>query len=515
MIVVDAGHGGTDPGASGNGIVEKDYTLDISKYIANRLEQLGVPVTLTRSTDETLTPEERASRILNAYGNNPEVVVISNHLNSGGGDGAEAIYALRNKDTLSRIILEEIAKEGQNIRKWYQRRLPSDTAQDYYFIHRNTGVTEPVIVEYGFVDNVSDANLIKSRWEDLAEAVVRAITIYKGIPYDKGIDEGIYVVEKGDTLWSIAKKFNVGVDEIKSLNGLTSNTVSIGQHLKIPGYVPPAEANITYVVQKGDSLWSIATAYNTTVDELKKANNLTSNTLSVGQTLNIPTPSGGITPTPPIVTPTPIEPGENTYNVRSGDTLWSIANKYGVTVDELRNLNDLKTDALTLNQVLLIPVKEPSLPSSQTYTVRSGDNLYLIANRYGITVDELKKANNLTTNTLSIGQVLTIPTSGAAVPSETTTYTVAKGDSLYSIASRYGTTAQELIKLNNLSSSLLSIGQTLKIPATAPIGKTYVVRSGDSLWTIANKFNVTVNELRIANKLTTDLLSIGQTLQIP
>jgi N-acetylmuramoyl-L-alanine amidase len=86
MIVVDAGHGGSDPGASGNGIVEKNYTLDISKYMAQRFEELGVPVALTRSTDETLTPEERVARVLNAFGNKPDVVVISNHLNSGGED---------------------------------------------------------------------------------------------------------------------------------------------------------------------------------------------------------------------------------------------------------------------------------------------------------------------------------------------------------------------------------------------------------------------------------------------
>lgn len=86
MIVIDAGHGGNDPGTIANNMVEKNYTLDISKYLAQRFEELGVPVTLTRTTDETLTPEERVSRILNAYGNNPEVLVISNHLNAGGGD---------------------------------------------------------------------------------------------------------------------------------------------------------------------------------------------------------------------------------------------------------------------------------------------------------------------------------------------------------------------------------------------------------------------------------------------
>lgn len=418
------------------------------------------------------------------------------------------IYALRNKDTLARIILEEMAKEGQNIRKWYQRRLPSNTALDYYFIHRNTGVTEPVIVEYGFLDNQEDANFIRNNWQRLAEAVVRAVAIYKGIPYDKGIEEGQYIVQKGDTLWSIAKKFNVGVTELKNINNLTTNTISVGQSLKIPGYVPPEEATTTYIVQKGDSLWSIATAYKTTVADLMKANNLTSTALSIGQELTIPGPE--VTPPPPPVTPIPIEPGENTYTVKAGDTLWSIANRFGVSVAELRNLNDLSSDALALGQVLLIPVKEPTVPSEKRYTVVSGDSLYSIASRFNVTVDQLKKANNLTNNNLSIGQVLIIPTSEILPPSETTTYTVVKGDSLYSIASRYGTTTQELMRLNNLSSSLLSVGQTLIVPATSPSGKTYVVRSGDSLWTIANKFNVTVNELRIANKLTTDLLSIGQ-----
>jgi N-acetylmuramoyl-L-alanine amidase len=88
MIVIDAGHGGTDPGTSGNGIIEKDYTLDISLYMAELFRELGVPVTLTRTTDETLTPDERVLRIMNAYGNNPDVIVVSNHLNAGGADGS-------------------------------------------------------------------------------------------------------------------------------------------------------------------------------------------------------------------------------------------------------------------------------------------------------------------------------------------------------------------------------------------------------------------------------------------
>ena len=85
-IVIDAGHGGNDPGAVGNGITEKDYTLKISQYMANRLRDLGADVTLTRNVDETLSPTDRVNRVLNAYGDSKDVVVISNHINAGGGD---------------------------------------------------------------------------------------------------------------------------------------------------------------------------------------------------------------------------------------------------------------------------------------------------------------------------------------------------------------------------------------------------------------------------------------------
>lgn len=85
MIVIDAGHGGNDPGSVGNGIVEKDLNLDISKYMYDRFKELGIPVKVTRTGDETLSPEERVNRINNAYGAKPNVIVLSNHINAGGG----------------------------------------------------------------------------------------------------------------------------------------------------------------------------------------------------------------------------------------------------------------------------------------------------------------------------------------------------------------------------------------------------------------------------------------------
>lgn len=81
-----ASHGGNDPGASGNGIIEKEYALKISQYIYDRLRQLGLDVKMTRTEDETLSPSERVNRVLNAFGNTSDVIVISNHINAGGGD---------------------------------------------------------------------------------------------------------------------------------------------------------------------------------------------------------------------------------------------------------------------------------------------------------------------------------------------------------------------------------------------------------------------------------------------
>lgn len=86
-IVIDPGHGGTDGGASGNGIIEKDLTLAISNYMYDRFRELGIPVVLTRTTDETLSPSERTTRSKNAFGANRDVILISNHINAGGGDG--------------------------------------------------------------------------------------------------------------------------------------------------------------------------------------------------------------------------------------------------------------------------------------------------------------------------------------------------------------------------------------------------------------------------------------------
>ena len=401
-IVVDAGHGGSDPGTSGNGLVEKEYTLKFADYLNRRFNELGANSTLVRSTDETVTPTERVNRILNAYGNSPDVLVISNHLNAGGSSGAEVIYALRNNDTLSKLILENLSKEGQSIRKAYQRRLPSDNSKDYYFIHRNTGVTEPIIIEYGFLDNKGDAERIKNNWEKYAEAVVKAVAEYKNIPYGESIPSTTYTEQRGDTLWNIAKKFNTNVNEIKRLNNLKSNVLYVGQTLRVPEYYKAEDTNISYVVKRGDSLYSIARQYGVNVNDLKRINNLTSDLLSIGQIINIPSSTTIVTPSED-----DIINEENTYIVQRGDTLWSISRKFGVSVDDIKNANNLTNEILTIGSTIVVPTGT-NTNNIIVYKVKRGDSLWALAREYNTTIDDIKKLNNLTSNILTIGSELQI-----------------------------------------------------------------------------------------------------------
>ncbi len=226
----------------------------------------------------------------------------------------------------------------------------------------------------------------------MAEAVVKAIAEYIGIPYKPESMEGYYRVQSGDTLWGIARKFGITVDELKAVNNLKDNSLSIGQLLFIPIEENDVSEGEIYIVKSGDTLYGIANKFNLTVDELKKLNNLTSNNLSIGQKLIVSMPSASA----------------STYTVVKGDTLYGIANKFGVSVDSIKSLNNLSSNNLSIGQVLKIPSLAND-NSKLTYTVKKGDSLYSISKTYNTTVDEIKRLNNLTSNNLSIGQTLILP----------------------------------------------------------------------------------------------------------
>lgn len=244
-----------------------------------------------------------------------------------------------------------------------------------------------------------------------------------------------------------------------------------------------------------------------TVSKLKELNNLNSNDLKVGDTLKVKE-------TEEVVVPT----GYTVHIVKSGDSLWSIARKYGVSVDTIKKTNGLTSNLLTLNQEILIPVEiENENDTEIIHTVKLGDTLYSISQLYNVSVGDIIKQNNLNSNTLTINQELIIPIDGVNVPdigSEYEKYIVKSGDNLYSIANKYKTTVDEIKSLNGLVSNTLSIGQELLIPYVSN-SIVYTIKSGDTLYAIAKKFNTTVDTIKTINGLTTNNLTAGQTLKVP
>ncbi len=301
-----------------------------------------------------------------------------------------------------------------------------------------------------------------------------------------------YSVSPGDTLWGLSKKFATSVDLIKSANKLSSDTLTIGQKLVIPKAI--------HTVQAGDTLYSLSKKYNTTVDSIKEANQMPSNTLSLNQKLIIPAILE--IPQTPAISETTANPNGVTHTVVAGDTLYSLAKKYHTTVDVLKKNNQLTSDVLSLGQLLTIPSTQseaptqgpttttPSLPD--TYTVVSGDNLYSIALKFGLTVEELRSRNQLVSDVLRIGQVLRISEKATSTPLSTvsfTTHRIQAGDSIWSLSIKYGIPQAELLQANGLTtSSMLSIGQELRIPVhNIPVKETVSPNHGELLnwWTEA------------------------------
>ena len=215
------------------------------------------------------------------------------------------------------------------------------------------------------------------------------------------------------------------------------------------------------------------------------------------------------------------------YTVKAGDTLWGISNQYGVNVSDLANLNNVTASTLKVGQVLTIPSKGGSNPDNMfMYKVIKGDSLYSIAKKYGTSVEEIKRINYLTSNNLVIGQVLRIPEmytkeEDMVLPSYIN-YKVVRGDTLYSIAKKFGVSVDSIIQDNSLKNNTLSVGQNLKIRSSSVeecfgedyiVDKKYVVVKGDSLYSISKKLGVSVDYLKNKNNLTSNLLSVGQILK--
>ena len=235
--------------------------------------------------------------------------------------------------------------------------------------------------------------------------MVKAVAEYAGYDYVKpgeiiDINKEIYIVKRGDTLYSIARDNNISVAELKKINNITNNTIYIGQELYLKNKIVEEEPNVNddiYVVKKGDTLYSISKKLNISIDTLKALNKLNTNEIYVGQQL--------------ILSNDKNTEEYDVYTVKKGDSLWSISQKYNISVKELIELNNLNNLTLQINQKLKVPktiIIEPEENDTEIYIVEKNDTLWSISRKFNISVNELKELNNLTNNLLSIGQELKI-----------------------------------------------------------------------------------------------------------
>ncbi|WP_316805644.1 LysM peptidoglycan-binding domain-containing protein [Pedobacter nototheniae] len=356
-----------------------------------------------------------------------------------------------------------------------------------------------------------------------------------GVENNNGKKLIIHQTVAKDTYYSIGRRYNVSPKEIMAYN--ENKYLQVGVIIKVPTNIPfnstgnnPAAsnasgppqntANITeHTVVAKDNLNMLAEKYGTTINELKALNNLQSSNLRIGQVLKIPVKNTGNAPVTesnrPVATPvaekstTQAQPADNPamieYEVRPKEFLGRIADKFGTTVEEIKKANNLSGNNLRIGQKLKIPATknidqsqvintpaEENKPreASGTYTVKQGETIFSIAQQYGITAYQIRTLNNLPDNTLATGQVLKLSSNVvvdvqppkekaaevkekavekvketvSASKEESFIHTVVQGETIFSIAKKYNLTAYQIRTANKLNDNSLGLGQKLVIP---------------------------------------------------
>ncbi|MCR8969583.1 LysM peptidoglycan-binding domain-containing protein [Facklamia sp. 7083-14-GEN3] len=293
-----------------------------------------------------------------------------------------------------------------------------------------------------------------------------------------------HVVEKGDTIYSLARQYGLSEQELMALNGLTTTNINIGTQLIVSKGEEDNSGNQEaagyYVVQKGDTLYSIANQFGLLVDQLRALNGLTGNFIDVGDRLAL---NGSYTPDqPPVVTE-----DSATYVVQKGDSLYKIANAYGLTVSQLKAMNGLTSDFIDVGDLLAVadggttsvtPGGSNQGTNGQgSYIVNKGDNLSTIAIRYGVTVNQLIAWNGLVSDLIYPGDKLAINSNGTTEltqpnrPSQpsysSNAYTIVAGDNFDTIAQAYGMTGRQLMAFNGRTDTMIYPGEVIYLPSSA------------------------------------------------
>lgn len=317
---------------------------------------------------------------------------------------------------------------------------------------------------------------------------------------------------------------------------------------------------ITHTVRRGETIGKIAKRYGVTVADIKSQNKLRSTTLKRGQRIKINIAKEVEVERTPATEPTTVQSAVTTHSVKRGETLTRIAKKYGVSVSDIKKWNNLQSTFLRAGQKLKITspevasasLEEPKESSQTTtaaqyHTVKKGETLEKIAKQYGVTLTNLWQWNDLKTTSIKAGQKLNVSGESAeenrpevasgstVVPTDTpaskepTTYTVKKGDNIGKIARAYGTTIDNILEWNRLSSTDIKPGQKLivsdgtastqgeKVSTSAkPKVRYHTVKKGDTLDKIAKQYKGTsVAAIRKANGISDNMIRKGQKLKIP
>ena len=360
---------------------------------------------------------------------------------------------------------------------------------------------------------------------NIANAKANTARDSNGVENNKGKKLIVHQTVAKDTYYSIGRRYNVSPKEIMAFND--NKYLKIGVIIKVPTDIPftaTGSANSTqnqsgstgniieHTIKPKENLNMLAEKYGTTINEIKALNNLSSSNLSIGHVLKIPVKNGEQTATAAPVAPpaknnnetATAQPADQTmieHTVAPKEFLGKIAEKYGTTVEEVKKANNLSGNNLRIGQKLKIPAtknidenkivaaedkpvqENKSSDAAGTHTVLRNETIFTIAKQYGITAYQIRKLNDLPDNAITIGQVLKVPggiIADVQVPKEKQAetkvketpvakeesfiHTVAKGENIFSIAKKYNLTAYQIRTANKLDDNAIKVDQKLIIP---------------------------------------------------
>jgi len=286
----------------------------------------------------------------------------------------------------------------------------------------------------------------------------------------------VHPVEQGQTVYSISRAYDLTIDEIYFENPEAKNGLQVGTNLKIPFLSRDKEISddlrsseynfIFHIVQKGETLYSIGRIYDVQLEDLERANPGADKALKIGQYLKIPVktvelPDEGDIPVDPDLDSKLIE-----HVVVVGETLFSIAQHYGFSVDEIKKVNSGLTKQISVGSKIYIPFGKKEDPVEQLsyieHTVKSKETLYGIAMYYGVSIDSIKMQNPGLTSSLHIGQLMLIPKRNDQ--RDYITHQVAKKSRLSKIAKMYSLDIDEIREINPSAGNKIQQGAILRIP---------------------------------------------------